>query len=209
MFDNRIRPLLDPCLSAVAARLQAIGVSANTLTGMGFFFSLLAFAALSLASYGWALLFLVLSRIMDGLDGPLARLTRPTDLGGFLDIVSDFVFYAGIVFFFAVGKPDAALAAAFLIFSFVGTGSSFLAYAIIVEKRGLRPDGKVRKSFYYLGGLTEGAESIAALVLICLVPGFFEWIAYGFGTLCWLTAIGRVGQAVRDFKEYREGHHPS
>ena len=63
----------------------------------------------------------------DGLDGAVARHVGVTDLGGYLDIVLDFLIYSGIVFGFAVGRPDQALPAAFLIFSFVGTGTAFLA----------------------------------------------------------------------------------
>ncbi len=199
MFDTRLRPLLDPFLNAIAAKLHSSGWSANSLTAAGFLFSLLAFAALACSSYGWALFFLLCGRLMDGLDGPLARQSRPTDLGGFLDIVSDFVFYSGIVFFFAVGRPEVALAAAFLIFSFVGSGSSFLTYAIVAAKRGIHHEGQGKKSFFYLGGLAEGTESVAALGLMCVFPDYFSWFAYGFGTLCWLTAAGRVRQAMRDF----------
>ncbi len=199
MLDASLRPLLAPFLARMAVTLHARGISANQVTAAGFFFSLLAFLALAFVCYGWALFFLVCGRLMDGLDGPLARLSTPTDLGGFLDIVSDFVFYSGIVFFFAVGRPEVALPAAFLIFAFVGSGSSFLAYAIIAAKKGLPDDRQGAKSFIYLGGLTEGSESIAALAACCLFPDSFSPIAYGFGALCWLTTIGRVRRAVIDF----------
>lgn len=200
MLDVCIRPLIDPPLNAVARVLAQTGVPANTLTAVGFGFSLCAFAALALQAYGMAILFIVLSRLMDGLDGPLARQSHATDLGGYYDIVSDFIFYSGAVFFFAVGKPETALPAAFLIFSFMGTASSFLAYAIIAAKRGLSHEKQGRKSFYYLKGIAEGTETIALLVFICVFPGLFAWAAFIFGGLCWLTTLGRTTQAVRDFK---------
>lgn len=199
MLDSRIRPLIDPPLNAAARALAHTGITANAVTGIGFIFSLCAFAALAFVQYGLAILFIVLSRLMDGLDGPLARQSQATDLGGYFDIVSDFIFYSGIVFFFAVGRPDMALPAAFLIFSFIGTGSSFLTYAIFATKRGLNHDRQGRKAFFYLGGLTEGTESIATLILICLIPDHFAWIAWIFGGLCWLTTLGRTTQAIRDF----------
>ncbi len=57
---------------------------------------------------------------------------------------------------------------AFLLFSFInGTGSSFLAYAIMAERSGSAglpaQQGHKRKGFFYLGGLTEGAETILVL----------------------------------------------
>lgn len=136
---------------------------------------------------------------MDGLDGPVARQTQATDLGGFYDIVSDFIFYSGTVFFFALGRPDVALSAAFLIFSFMGTSSSFLAYAIFAMKRGMGHSRQGRKSFFYAAGIAEGTESIAVLVLICLLPEYFTPIALIYGGLCWITTFGRVLQAGKDF----------
>jgi hypothetical protein len=91
--------------------------------------------------------------LLDGLDGSVARLTQPTDAGGFLDIALDFVFYAAIPLAFAVANPATnALPAAALLASFIGTGSSFLAFAALAEKRGLTDTALPGKSFYFLGG---------------------------------------------------------
>src|SRR3546814_2984813 len=120
------------------------------------------------------------------LDGAVARHAGPSDLGGYLDIVLDFLFYSGVVFFFAVGRPDDALPAAFLIFSFVGTGASFLAFAALTAKRGITTAARGTKSIYYLGGLTEGTETIMLFGAICLFPDSFAWLAWIFGALCWL-----------------------
>jgi phosphatidylglycerophosphate synthase len=142
---------------------------------------------------------LLLNRLADGLDGAVARRGAGlTDRGGFLDIVLDFVLYSGIVFAFALADPARnALPAAFLIFSFVGTGASFLAFAVMAAKRGIATEARGRKSLYYLGGLTEGAETIACLALFCLVPAAFPALAWGFGALCWLTTAVRVITSVR------------
>jgi len=116
MLDKYVRPFIDPPLNMTAQALSKTGISANALTGMGFLFSLSGFVALATQTYGMAVASIILSRLMDGLDGPLARQSHVTDLGGYFDIVSDFIFYAGTVLFFAVGRPDTALPAAVLIF---------------------------------------------------------------------------------------------
>ena len=104
----------------------------------------------------------------------MARAGVATDRGAFLDIGLDFVFYGLIPLAFGVAQPEAnALAAATLLAAFVGTASSFLAYAIIAEKRGLKSTDYPTKSFYYLGGLTEGTETIACFVAMCLWPQHF------------------------------------
>jgi phosphatidylglycerophosphate synthase len=129
----------------------------------------------------------------------VARHTALTDFGGYLDIVCDFIVYAGVAFGFAMARPENALPAAFLILSFVGTGTSFLAFAILAAKRGLASEARGRKSLYYLGGLTEGTETIAVFAAFCLFPSAFAVLAYAFGALCWLTTTARVMTARRNF----------
>ncbi len=203
MLDAPLRRFIDPLLNVVATGLARVGFGANAVTVLGFSLGVLGWVALASTEYGFALGFLAANRILDGLDGALARKLGPTDLGGYLDIALDFFFYAGVPFFFAVGQPATALPAAFLIFSFVGTGSSFLAFASIAAKRGWVPKARGPKAIHYLGGLTEGTETIVLFVLICLFPDWFEWLAWGFGGLCWLTTATRVFTAYATFREPR------
>ena len=196
MLDARLRRLIDPPLDRLSARLAPGTLSANGATLLGFAIGLGAMGAIAAGRYGLGLGLILVNRVFDGLDGALARRTGLTDLGGFLDIVCDFIFYAGVPFAFALADPAGnGLAAAFLVFSFVGTGASFLAFAVMAAKRGLSTELRGRKSLYYLGGLTEGTETIAAFVLACLFPGAFPVIAWTFGALCWLTTATRVAIA--------------
>ena len=205
MIDGRIRKTIDPILDRIGTILANLGFSANQITIGGFLFGVLGWVALAFGLYGTALALILCNRIADGLDGAVARQAKlstaktGTDLGGYLDIVLDFFFYAGVPFFFAVGCPESALSAAFLVFSFVGTGSSFLAFAAIAAKRGLTTETSGRKSIYYLGGLTEGTETILLFVLICLFPEYFDLLAWTFGGLCWITTGCRVAWAVEEF----------
>jgi phosphatidylglycerophosphate synthase len=144
---------------------------------------------------------ILLNRLADGLDGAVARRTRLTDFGGYLDILCDFIFYAAVAFGFALGRPENAIAAAFLMLSFVGTGTSFLAYAIMAAKRQVTTDLRGAKSLYYIGGLTEGTETIAVFVAFCLFPGAFAPLAYVFGALCWLTTASRIATAWRTLRD--------
>ena len=201
MLDARLRRLIDPPLDRLSAPLAARGVSANAVTVAGFALGLAAAAAIASRAWLLGLALLLLNRLCDGLDGAVARRRGLTDLGGFLDIVLDFLIYAAVPFAFALADPAAnGLAAAFLIFSFVGTGSSFLAYAIMAARRGVSTELRGRKSLYYLGGLTEGSETIVAFVLACLWPSLFPWIALIFGLLCWVTTATRIAVAVQTLR---------
>ncbi len=204
MLDAYMRRRIDPSLDRLGARLAAAGVRADAVTLAGFAVGL---TAIPLVAVGWiaaALGALLINRLADGLDGAVARHDRLTDLGGYLDIVCDFLIYAGLPVGFALLEPQAnALAAAVLLFSFMGTGSSFLTYAIIAAKRGETTEIRGRKSLYYLGGLTEGTETFAFLTAICVFPQAFVPLAYLFAAACWITTVSRMLAAVRAFGETR------
>jgi phosphatidylglycerophosphate synthase len=197
MLDARLRRLIDPPLDRMGAALAGARIPADAVSVAGFALGLMGALSLAMEAYGAALALILANRFLDGLDGAVARHAGPTDLGGYLDITLDFLFYSAIVFGFALGRPEHALPAAFLVFSFVGTGTSFLAFAVLAAKRGLSTEIQGRKSLYYLGGLTEGMETIALFVAFCLWPAAFPWLAWGFGGLCWLTTATRIAAAVR------------
>jgi phosphatidylglycerophosphate synthase len=201
MFDSTMRRIIDPPLDRIGRRLAAAGISANAITLAGFAIGLLAIPALAAEWYGVALALVLLNRLADGIDGAVARRSELTDLGGYLDIVGDFLFYAAIPFGFALARLENATAAAFLLLSFVGTGTSFLAYAIMAAKRQLTTDLHGLKSLYYLGGLTEGTETIAVFVAFCLWPDSFVPLAYVFGALCWITTVSRALNAWRTLQD--------
>lgn len=198
MFDARLRPLIDPPLNAVGRTVAAIGLTANAVTVIGLGFGLVA-AGLIAAGYPLlALPMLLANRLADGLDGAVARATERTDLGGYLDIVFDFLFYGAIPLAFALQDPDSnALAAAVLLLSFYANGAAFLTFAIMAERKRLETSRQGPKSLYYLGGLAEGAETILIFALMCLWPEGFALLAYGFAALCGVSAAARIATAIR------------
>lgn len=199
MLDPLARRLIDPPLDRAAGVLARAGIAADAVTVLGFAVGLGGAAALAFQQYWLALALIAANRVADGLDGALARRTGPTDRGGFLDVVLDTVFYAAVPFGFAVGRPEVALPAAFLIWSFVGTGGSFLAFAAVAARGGLTTDARGRKTIYYAAGLMEGTETVVFLVLVCVLPDHFAVLAWVFGGLCWLTTAARVAVGWKTF----------
>jgi phosphatidylglycerophosphate synthase len=194
MLDKAVQQALKPALVRAARHLVRLGFSADTITFIGFGLGLAAAALIAFEHYLPGLVLLLLSRLMDGLDGAVARITTPTDRGGFLDITLDFLFYASIPLAFAVARPEQnALPAAVLLATFIGTASSFLAFAIVAEKHSLSSLDFPDKSFYFLGGLTEATETIAAFAAMCLWPAWFPVIAYGYAVMCGITIALRIG----------------
>ena len=193
MFDQRAIEWLRPGLGRVAALLARRGVSADQVTWVGFGLGIGAAVSIAMQAHLTGLALLLASRLCDGLDGALARQTTPTDRGAFLDITLDFLFYASIPLAFAFADPAAnALAAAVLLAAFVGTGSTFLAFAVLAARRGLQSLAYPNKGIYYLGGLTEATETLACFALMCLWPAQFALFAFGFAALCGLTIVTRL-----------------
>ena len=193
MLDRFAIELLRPGLTRSAAGLARLGLHADHVTWIGFGVGVGAAAAIAWQQTLAGLVLLLLSRLCDGLDGALARQTAPTERGAFLDVTLDFLFYASIPLAFAWADPDAnALAAATLLAAFVGTGSVFLAFAVLAAQRGLKSVAFPNKGIYYLGGLTEATETLGCFALMCLWPGHFAVLAYGFSALCILTIVTRL-----------------
>jgi len=202
MLDRVLITWLRPGLDRGARVLHAAHARADGVTWVGFALGIGAAAAIASGANGWGLALMLASRLCDGLDGALARLTRPTDRGAFLDIALDFVFYASIPLAFAVADPaQRALPAAVLLAAFVGTASSFLAFAVFAERRRMASDAYPRKGLYYLGGLTEATETLVCFALMCLWPQHFAWWADGFAAMCGLTIASRIAAGWRVFGE--------
>jgi phosphatidylglycerophosphate synthase len=201
MFDAQLRPLIDRLLSPIGRGLVALGMTANQVTMIGAAFGLIAAGCVAAGLFYPALWFVIANRVIDGLDGAVARASRSSDFGGYLDIVSDFIFYSSIPLAFAVARPETALAAAFLIFSFIGTATSFLGFAILAEKHQVTTQIRGKKAFYYLGGLTEGTETILLFLAMLVWPDYFSLMAIVFGILCWVTTGTRIYAAYRQFND--------
>ena len=193
MLDRHARRLIDPPLNAVGRGLAARGVTADAVTLLGGALGVLAALLIALGAPGIALVPLLLSRLADGLDGAIARATRKTDFGGYLDIAVDFLFYGAVPMAFVWADPISnGAAGAFLLASFYFNGTSFLGYAILAEKHGHKTAAQGQKSLYYSNGILEGTETIIFFVLLCLLPTYFAPLAWMFGALCYVTATLRI-----------------
>jgi phosphatidylglycerophosphate synthase len=197
MIDRPLALLIKPCVDRAARSLNQLGLQADTLTVIGFALGLGSAGLIANGYFLSGLALLLISRAFDALDGAVARLTTPTDRGGFLDITLDFIFYASVPLAFAFANPAVnALAAATLLFAFIGTASSFLAYASLAAKHGDMPSPS--KAITYLGGLTEAFETLLCFALMCLMPEHFTVLAYGFAVLCGITTLTRLYAGWRD-----------
>ncbi|CEP35042.1 MULTISPECIES: CDP-alcohol phosphatidyltransferase family protein [Halomonadaceae] len=205
MLDRWTMPLTHRPLKRIAQTLHNKHIAADQVTLCAFVIGMAALPLLAWEQYGLALVAIVLNRLGDGLDGALARLSESTsNAGGFLDIGLDFVFYAAVVLGFALANPaQNALAACLLLFAFIGTGTSFLAFAIAAKQQAIERPNFPNKAFYYLEGLTEGTETVLALVVFCLFPDHFPTLATLFATACLITTATRLWGGYWTLRRYK------
>ena len=211
MLDAHLQRIAAPTLEIFAKRLKGLGISADQITFAGFGCGLFGSVLIAFGQYHEGLAFIVLNRLADGLDGARARLEKEISRrGGFLDIVCDFLFYASVPLAFAIADLERnGLVATLLLFSFIGTGSSFLAYAIAEKGGGVKEKAQkegethlvvhpVAKAFCYLGGLTEATETVIFFVLACLLPMWFWLLGIVFAGMCLVTTGMRLWRGWSD-----------
>ena len=196
MFDHKFQKITQKPLIILAKPFLKI-INPNQMTILGFVFGIFMCLSIFFQLYLFALVLLILNRLCDGLDGVMARLTTPTPLGGYLDIVFDFTIYSGFVLAFGLSNSSYTTISMLLLFFYIGTGTTFLAKAAIrpqLEKISKKTEliEDLPKSFYYTSGLVEGAETIIFMVLCLLLPSFFVFISVIFGILCLVTFISRI-----------------
>lgn len=204
MLDRYSTQWIKKPLHKLAQFSHKKNIKADQVTFWGFIIGLLAFPLLSFGYYDLALICIILNRICDGLDGALARIQGLTDAGGFLDISLDFLFYALIPLGFIFADPTQnGLAGAFLMFSFVGTGTSFLAFASVADKYNIENPDYSHKSLYYMAGIAEGTETILFFIIACLFPDHFAILAYTFAGICILTTINRIYSGYTTLRKFQ------
>ena len=201
MLDGWAREKIDPGLAVIAERLAAAGIGANAITYAGLALGLAAAAAIVWGAFWIGLALILISRLCDGLDGAVARLNGKTDLGGYLDIVLDFAFYGVVPLGFILFDPaQNAVAGAVLLLAFYVNGASFLAYAVMAEKRKMETSARGEKSLFFTTGLAEASETLAVFVLMCLAPQWFAALAYLFAAVTFYTTVSRVVLAAKRFE---------
>ena len=189
MLDNYIVKFLNPLFHILGSLFLKFKINANIVSLLGLIFSFVSFFLILNLNFISALLFFLLGRIMDGVDGSLANRTRKTDFGGFLDIVFDFISYSLVPLAFILILNSNAFFGSILLATFFGTGSTFLALAIFEGKKSKYAHNK---SFFHVGGLIGGTVTIFFLSLMMVLPYNFNLIAIIFSVLCIIGTIERI-----------------
>lgn len=192
MLDARARRVLDRPLARAAAALDTPAVTPDRLTLLGLVLGLGSAVTAGRGLWAPSLVLWLLSRLADGLDGPLARRRSGTGTGagGFLDISCDFVVYGATVVGVGIGAGGPLWPFLLVLLAYYVNGTAFLAFSSIAERVGRTLDDG--RSLSFLGGLTEGTETIAVHALWLLVPFWSGPIAVVWAVLVGLSGAHRI-----------------
>lgn len=206
MLDAPVRRALERPLDRAASVLDRRWVTPDALSLAGLALAVASAVLAALALWPAALAAWLVSRVLDGLDGPLARRRGGgTEAGGFLDITADFAAYGAGVLGVALGATGALEGgtpatwewAGFLavLLAYYVNGAAFLAFSAAAE-RVERTGGKARmedgRTFSFIGGLAEGTETIVVHSLWLLVPGAAPVVAWVWAGVVGVSAVQRV-----------------
>ncbi len=198
MFDILLRPLKDKLLDPLAKLLSRI-FSANAVTLISLLFGIAAVIAVFYGHIGAGLILWLLNRITDGLDGAVARVTdKSSDLGGYLDIMADFLIYAALPIAFALQSPaEAALTAvAVLLAAFYINAGAWMYLSALLEKRG-RASTREVTAVTMPEGLIGGTETVIFFSLFFLLPKYLLFMYYLMAALTLISAAQRIIWAMR------------
>ncbi|MGV8875572.1 MAG: CDP-alcohol phosphatidyltransferase family protein [Rhodococcus sp. (in: high G+C Gram-positive bacteria)] len=199
MIDAYLRRHLESPLDRCAAALDRPTITPDRITAAGLVLGLGSALAAGLQFWLLALALWIVSRVADGLDGPLARRRvraggTSSGAGGFFDITADFVVYGTTVVGVAVGvsaEYDAPWWPFLLVLlAYYVNGTAFLAFSSIAEKTDRKIDDG--RSLSFLGGLAEGAETIAVHSLWLLFPQFGWQIAVVWAAMVAVSSGQRI-----------------
>lgn len=203
MFDAPLRQFKDRVGAPLAIRMSR--VSPTLISILALAIGLLATFAAFKGQYLWALALWILNRVLDGLDGLLARLHNgQSDFGGYVDILTDFIVYAALPIGLVAGSPsnEHYLALAFLLASFYVNAASWMYLAAILEKRAahapdpsIRPigqSGQAQTTIVMPAGLIGGFETIVAYGIFLLFPTHIIILFSIFAALVFVTTLQRL-----------------
>lgn len=227
MLDRYLRPLKAKALAPLARR--AVDVHPDTLTVVGAVVGVGAAVAAASGAFTWALVAWWTNRIVDGLDGDVARLRREATVrGAYVDLMADIVVYASLPLGVAYGATrfggaDAhatwVAAAALAMAYYVNLAShAFLAQALVrldtTRPTGARAGAPTGASsgdapgLHLPAGLVEGAETIVAMSVVLALPSAAPWTLGVFAAATFASAVQRMVWGARHLPG-RTGRDPS
>lgn len=194
MISNLIRERVQSILNIIARGLNAIGMTPNVLTIIGFLAMCGVGVVLATGNLALGGVLIIVAGIFDALDGTLARLTnRVSKFGAFLDSTTD-RFAEGALF---LG----------ILYSYLQRGMTFVAYLVFLTLLGSLMVSYARARAEGIGveckeGMLTRFERMALLVVGLLLTAILGDAAI-LGVLAFLAVFTNVTAVQRMWLVYR------
>ncbi len=200
MLDTIARPLKNRLLQPIASRL-ADRVHPGVITLASALFGILAAVAVAEGRFDAGLLAWTVNRILDGLDGAVAREGgRQSDFGGYVDILADFMVYGAIPIGVAIhfATAESWLATSVMLATFYVNSASWMYLSALLEKRsaGVGKTGE-ETSIAMPDALVGGTETLLLFTSFLVLPAFASRIFWLTAILTALSILQRIAWAVR------------
>jgi phosphatidylglycerophosphate synthase len=200
VWDDLLRRRKDAWLAPLARALGP-GVSPTAITLAAALVGLACAWTVAHGATGVALALWLANRLLDGLDGTLARMHgRQSDFGGYLDILLDFVVYAAVPLGLLAAGADVRLPAAiaWLLATFFVNAASWMYLSAVLERRqaGATARGELT-TVTMPPGLVAGTETVLLYALLVAFPALRLVLVWTMAALVALTVVQRVAWARR------------
>ncbi len=200
MFDEILRPWKERVLYSISKKLGKY-ISPNMMTLLSLILGFVSVFFILKQQFLIASVFWILNRIFDGLDGTIARVTnRQTDLGGYFDILADFLLYAliPVCFVYSRGLIRSEVISLMIMLSiFYLNAASWMYLSSIIEKRNNNTHKKLT-TVNMPAGLIEGFETIIVYTVFYILP---DQILLLFLIMSFLTSIGIMQRIIWAIKK--------
>ena len=197
MFDERVRSVLPRAVTPIAGALARAGVSPNAVSAAAFIVSLAAAWLVAAGHPRAGIVVWLVSRLCDGLDGVVARMTkRSTPFGGYLDITLDMAAYSIMLMGFAAAHPEHRIVWLVILAGYVLAITTTLALSNAAAAMG-RTVGGTDRTFQFTPGIAEAGETTVMYVLWALLPGWLGWLTWIWAAMILATVAQRSWLAAR------------
>ena len=193
MRDALLRRKKDELMTPVVRQLFG-SIHPNWVSVIAMVVGLTAVAAVLNHAYLLGLALWLFNRILDGLDGVVARIHgKQSDFGGYLDLFLDFIVYLAVPIGFLWALPELPnlWAGIALLAIYVLNLLSWSMLSALLEKRQSSASARLT-SLEMPTGLIEGAETILFYSLFFLLPAYIAWLFGIMALLVLTTALQRV-----------------
>ena len=194
MIDEPFRQWMARRWSAPAEMLHRAGITANQISVAAAVLGLAA-AVLVAVQLPWAGVALwLVSRVLDGYDGMVARLSGTSTLfGGYLDITLDMLAYSAMAIAFAIAMPADVVLWMLVLLGYVMAITTTLALSSLAEKADRQLGGN--RSIQFTRALAEGGETTAVYVVIALAPSVSRYVLVVWIAMLAISAVQRTRMA--------------